>query len=90
MKIVLGDLDLQHGAYGTRMTGDYAMVRIKLPAGERFIQTNLEKLAQLSESLLNWKCTCFNHEKTSNCIGWFLEDVSEIMRGLSRSWINFT
>ena len=25
---------LQHGAYGTRMTGDYAMVRIKLPAGE--------------------------------------------------------
>ena len=24
---------LQHGAYGTRMTGDYAMVRIKLPAG---------------------------------------------------------
>ena len=25
---------LQHGAYGTRMTSDYAMVRIKLPAGE--------------------------------------------------------
>ena len=25
---------LQHGAYGTRMTNDYAMVRIKLPAGE--------------------------------------------------------
>ncbi len=22
---------LQHGAYGTRMTSDYAMVRIKLP-----------------------------------------------------------
>ena len=25
---------LQHGAYGTRMTSDYAMVRIKIPAGE--------------------------------------------------------
>ena len=25
---------LQHGAYGTRMTGNYAMVRIKIPAGE--------------------------------------------------------
>mgnify|MGYP003325343030 CR=1 FL=1 len=25
---------LQHGAYGTRMTSDYAMVRVKLPAGE--------------------------------------------------------
>ncbi|NIU00452.1 MAG: nitrite/sulfite reductase, partial [Nitrosopumilaceae archaeon] len=24
---------LQHGAYGTRMTSDYAMVRIKIPAG---------------------------------------------------------
>ena len=25
---------LQHGAYGTRMTDDYAMVRIKVPAGQ--------------------------------------------------------
>ncbi len=25
---------LQHGAYGTRMTDDYAMVRIKIPAGQ--------------------------------------------------------
>ena len=25
---------LQNGAYGNRMTSDYAMVRVKLPAGE--------------------------------------------------------
>ena len=33
---------LQHGAYGTRMTSDYAMVRIKIPAGEIF-PNQLEK-----------------------------------------------
>ena len=37
---------LQHGAYGTRMTGDYAMVRIKLPAGEIY-PNQLEKISQL-------------------------------------------
>ena len=39
---------LQHGAYGTRMTSDYAMVRIKIPAGEIYPH-QLEKIAQLSE-----------------------------------------
>jgi len=34
---------LQHGAYGTRMTGDYAMVRIKIPAGEIY-PNQLEKI----------------------------------------------
>ena len=34
---------LQHGAYGTRMTGDYAMVRIKIPAGEIYPH-QLEKI----------------------------------------------
>ena len=36
---------LQHGAYGTRMTDDYAMVRIKVPAGEIYPH-QLEKIAQ--------------------------------------------
>ena len=39
---------LQHGAYGTRMTDDYAMVRIKVPAGQVY-PNQLEKIAQLSE-----------------------------------------
>ena len=39
---------LQHGAYGTRMTDDYAMVRIKIPAGQ-IHPHQLEKIAQLSE-----------------------------------------
>ena len=34
---------LQHGAYGTRMTDDYAMVRIKIPAGQIYPH-QLEKL----------------------------------------------
>ena len=39
---------LQHGAYGTRMSDDYAMVRIKIPAGQIY-PYQLEKIAQLSE-----------------------------------------
>ena len=39
---------LQHGAYGTRMTSDYAMVRVKLPAGEIYPK-QFEKLSKLSE-----------------------------------------
>ncbi len=38
---------LQHGAYGTRMSDDYAMVRIKIPAGQIY-PYQLEKIAQLS------------------------------------------
>jgi NADH:ubiquinone oxidoreductase subunit D len=34
---------LQHGAYGTRMTGDYAMVRVKLPAGEIYTAVEAPK-----------------------------------------------
>ena len=34
---------LQHGAYGTRMTDDYAMVRIKVPAGQVY-PNQLEKI----------------------------------------------
>ena len=37
---------LQHGAYGTRMTGDYAMIRVKIPGG-RIYPVHLENLANL-------------------------------------------
>src|SRR5574339_183718 len=40
---------LQHGAYGSRMTDNYSMVRIKIPAGEIYPE-QIEKIAQLSES----------------------------------------
>ena len=42
---------LQHGAYGTRMTSDYAMVRVKLPAGEIYPK-QFEKLSQLIQHAL--------------------------------------
>ncbi|MDH3834615.1 MAG: nitrite/sulfite reductase, partial [Nitrosopumilus sp.] len=40
---------LQHGAYGSRMTDDYSMIRIKAPAGQIYPH-QLKKLAQLSEA----------------------------------------
>ncbi len=72
---------LQHGAYGTRMTGDYAMVRIKLPAGEVYPQ-HLEKIAQLSEQYSIGSAHFSTRENIQ--LHWvILEDVSEIMRGLA-------
>ena len=41
---------LQHGAYGTRMTGDYAMIRVKIPGG-RIYPVHLENLANLPSAL---------------------------------------
>lgn len=72
---------LQHGAYGTRMTGDYAMVRIKLPGGEAYPQ-QLEKVAQLSEAYSIGSAHLSTRENVQ--LHWvILEDVSEIMRGLT-------
>ncbi|MFB5610622.1 MAG: nitrite/sulfite reductase [Nitrosopumilaceae archaeon] len=72
---------LQHGAYGTRMTGDYAMVRIKLPAGKIY-PNQLEKLAQLSEAFSIGSAHVSTRENIQ--LHWVvLEDVSEIMRGLA-------
>lgn len=72
---------LQHGAYGTRMTGDYAMVRIKLPAGEIYPQ-HLEKISQLSEQYSIGSAHFSTRENIQ--LHWvILEDVSEIMRGLA-------
>jgi sulfite reductase (ferredoxin) len=72
---------LQHGAYGTRMTGDYAMVRIKIPAGKVY-PNQLEKMAQLSEAFSIGSAHISTRENIQ--LHWVvLEDVSEIMRGLA-------
>lgn len=72
---------LQHGAYGTRMTGDYAMVRIKLPAGEVYPR-QLEKIAQLSEQFSIGSAHISTRENVQ--LHWVvLEDVSEIFRSLA-------
>lgn len=72
---------LQHGAYGTRMTDDYAMVRIKIPAGEIY-PNQLEKIAQLSETFSIGSAHISTRQNIQ--LHWvILEDVSEIMRGLS-------
>ena len=72
---------LQHGAYGTRMTGDYAMVRIKIPAGEIYPK-QLEKISQLSEQYSIGSAHFSTRENIQ--LHWvILEDVSEIMRGLA-------
>ncbi|MFB5598294.1 MAG: nitrite/sulfite reductase, partial [Nitrosopumilaceae archaeon] len=72
---------LQHGAYGTRMTGDYAMVRIKIPAGKVY-PNQLEKIAQLSEAFSIGSAHVSTRENIQ--LHWVvLEDVSEIMRGLA-------
>ena len=72
---------LQHGAYGTRMTGDYAMVRIKIPAGKVY-PNQLEKIAHLSEAFSIGSAHVSTRENIQ--LHWVvLEDVSEIMRGLA-------
>jgi len=72
---------LQHGAYGTRMTGDYAMVRIKLPAGEVYPR-QLERIAQLSEQYSIGSAHLSTRENIQ--LHWVvLEDVSEIFRSLA-------
>ena len=72
---------LQHGAYGTRMTSDYAMVRIKLPAGEIY-PNQLEKISQLSEQFSIGSAHFSTRENIQ--LHWVvLEDVSEIFRGLA-------
>ena len=73
---------LQHGAYGTRMTGDYAMVRIKIPAGEIYPQ-QLEKISQLSSQYSIGSAHLSTRENVQ--LHWvILEDVSEIFRELAQ------
>ena len=72
---------LQHGAYGTRMTDDYAMVRIKVPAGQIY-PYQLEKIAQLSE-MYSIGSAHFSTRENIQLHWVILEDVSEIMHSLS-------
>ena len=72
---------LQHGAYGTRMTDDYAMVRIKVPAGEVY-PNQLEKIAQLSE-MYSIGSAHFSTRENIQLHWVVLEDVSEIMHSLT-------
>ena len=72
---------LQHGAYGTRMTDDYAMVRIKVPAGEVYPH-QLEKIAQLSE-MYSIGSAHFSTRENIQLHWVVLEDVSEIMHSLA-------
>ena len=72
---------LQHGAYGTRMTDDYAMVRIKIPAGQIYPH-QLENIAKLSEMYSIGSAHISTRENIQ--LHWvILEDVSEIMHSLS-------
>ncbi|MFB5622083.1 MAG: nitrite/sulfite reductase, partial [Candidatus Nitrosomaritimum yanchengensis] len=72
---------LQHGAYGTRLADDYAMVRIKLPAGEIY-PNQIERISQLSEQFSIGSAHFSTRENIQ--LHWVvLEDVSEILRGLS-------
>ena len=72
---------LQHGAYGTRMTDDYAMVRIKIPAGEIYPH-QIEKIASLSEAFSIGSAHVSTRQNIQ--LHWVvLEDVSEIIRGLA-------
>lgn len=72
---------LQHGAYGSRMTDDYSMVRVKVPAGEIFPE-QLERLAQLSEAFSIGSAHVSTRQNVQ--LHWIaLEDVSEVMRGLA-------
>ena len=70
---------LQHGAYGTRLADDYAMVRIKIPAGEIYPH-QLDKISQLSEQFSIGSAHFSTRENIQ--LHWVvLEDVSEIFRG---------
>jgi len=72
---------LQHGAYGSRMTDNYSMVRIKIPAGEIYPE-QLEKIAQLSEAYSIGSAHVSTRQNIQ--LHWvILEDVSEIIRGLA-------
>ncbi|RNJ78736.1 MAG: nitrite/sulfite reductase [Nitrosopumilus sp. H8] len=63
------------------MTGDYAMVRIKIPAGEVYPH-HLEQISRLSEQYSIGSAHFSTRENIQ--LHWvILEDVSEIMRGLA-------
>jgi len=74
---------LQHGAYGSRMSDDYSMVRLKLPAGEVYSE-QLEKIADLSEQFSIGSAHVSTRQNFQ--LHWVaLEDVSEVLRGLAEA-----
>ena len=74
---------LQHGAYGSRMTDDYSMIRLKLPAGEVYAE-QLEKVADLSEQFSIGSAHVSTRQNFQ--LHWVaLEDVSEVLRGLAEA-----
>jgi len=74
---------LQHGAYGSRMSDDYSMIRLKLPAGEVYSE-QLEKIADLSEQFSIGSAHVSTRQNFQ--LHWVaLEDVSEVLRGLAES-----
>lgn len=74
---------LQHGAYGTRMTSDYAMIRVKIPAGQ-IHPHQLDKLSQISEQFSIGSAHISTRESIQ--LHWVvLEDVSEVFRELGQA-----
>jgi sulfite reductase (ferredoxin) len=72
---------LQHGAYGSRMTDDYSMIRLKIPAGEVYTE-QLEKVADLCEQFSIGSAHVSTRQNFQ--LHWVaLEDVSEVLRGLA-------
>jgi sulfite reductase (ferredoxin) len=72
---------LQHGAYGSRMTDDYSMIRIKIPAGEVYPE-QIDKVAELSDAFSIGSAHVSTRQNFQ--LHWVaLEDVSEVMRGLA-------
>jgi len=72
---------LQHGAYGSRMTDDYSMIRLKLPAGEVYPE-QIERIADLSEQFSIGSAHVSTRQNFQ--LHWVaLEDVSEVLRGLA-------
>lgn len=73
---------LQHGAYGTRMTSDYAMVRVKIPAGV-IHPHQIEKISQICEQFSIGSAHISTRESIQ--LHWVvLEDVSEVFRELAQ------
>ena len=72
---------LQHDSYGSRITDDNSMIRIKIPAGEVYPE-QIEKIAELSESFSIGNAHVSTRQNFQ--LHWVaLEDVSEVMRGLT-------
>ena len=72
---------LQNGAYGSRLNGDFSMIRIKVPGGD-ITPEQMEKIANLAESFSIGSAHVSTRQNIQ--LHWVqLEDVSEVVRGLA-------